>query len=264
MTGGWPIGKGRNRIAIKIPEVELEHLPTAPLRRVIAQVRFAPVFAIEKRAEVADFQAGLADRYLAQTPEAPQTTMARGAMTPQPPGGDPETVWRFRNPERDWTISLSSTSLALEATRYLNFDDFAGELSEIVKALANTFEPKREVRLGLRYVNRIEDKRLQRRGVPLFLNEQLATPVGGDLGSDLLGSLAELRFRERGGTLAIRHGLIEPTRYLLDFDRFSAEEREFVPSSVVRRVKRFHGLIERLFVWSITDRYMKELRRSAR
>lgn len=242
----------------------MEHLPEAPLKFVIAQVRFAPVYAIERRAEVAGFQARLGDRYIAQEPGPPKPVMAMRAVTPHPPGVDPETVWRFQRPERDWTISLSSGSLALEAARYLDFDDFARELSRIVKAVHEEFRPGREVRLGLRYVNRIEDERLGKRGVAFFVNEQLAAPVGGDLGNDLLGSLAELRFRERGGTLAIRHGLIETSHYLLDFDRFSAEERSFTPASIVERVKRFHSLIERLFVWSISERYLKELRRSAR
>lgn len=213
---------------------------------------------------MASFQERLGERYVALEAEAPRPQIGLGAVTPQPPGGDPETVWRFRRSEPGWTISLSSTSLALEAVEYLDFDDFAAELSEVVRALDEVFAPRVEVRLGLRYVNRIADERLRKRGVAFFVNEQLASPVGADLGNDLVGSLAELRFREGGGTLAIRHGLIEPARYLLDFDRFSAEERDFAPSSIIERVKRFHGLIERLFVWSIADRYMKELRRSTR
>lgn len=230
----------------------------------IAQVRYAPVFAIERRAEVAGFQALLGDAYVARQPAPSRPIMASPAATPQPPGADPETIWRFERPEGDWTISLSSTSLALEAIRYLDFDDFAAELSRIVRALHDAFAPRHEVRLGLRYVNRIEDARLEKRGITFFLHEGLAAPVGGELGNDLLGSLAELRFRERGGMLAIRHGLIEPTQYLLDFDRFSTEEREFAPGSIVERIKRFHSLIERLFVWSISPRYLKELKRGSR
>jgi uncharacterized protein (TIGR04255 family) len=222
------------------------------------------VFVIEKRAEVAGFQELLGEEYIARQPAPSRPVMANPTATPQPLGADPETVWRFEQPERDWAISLSSTSLALEAARYLDFDDFAAELARIVRALDRAFSPGHEVRLGLRYVNQIEDERLEKRGITFFVNEQLASPVGGELGNDLLGSLAELRFRERGGMLALRHGLLEPTHYVLDFDRSSSEERDFAPSSIVERVKRFHDLIERLFVWSISTRYLKELQRSAR
>lgn len=246
-------------ITIRLPDVELEHLSKAPLKLAIAQVRFAPVFAIEERGAIAGFQAKLADRYVAQDPTSARRRPEAGL--PPRPAPSQETVWPFHNVEREWTISLSSTSLALEATRYLDFDDFAGELASVLKALHEVFAPQREVRLGLRYANRIDDDRLERRGIPFFVNEQLAGPVGGDLGGDLIASLAELRFQERGSTLAIRHGLVEPTQYLLDFDHFSTEERDFSPPSIVRRIKRFHGLIERLFVWSISERYLNELRR---
>ena len=259
-----PLGR-EPRITIKVPDVELDHLPGAPLKVAIAQVRFAPVFAIERRSDVAAFQERLGDRYVALEATSSESQFStRGAATPQPPGPDPEVVWRFERLERDWTISLSSTSLALEAVHYLDFDDFAGELSTIVEGLNEVFKPQREVRLGLRYVNHIDDKRLQKDGIRYFLNERLISPVGADLGDDLLGSLAELRFREQEGTLVIRHGLIEPARYLIDFDRFNAEERDFDHGSVVERIKGFHRLIEPLFVWSISDRYLKELQGATR
>ncbi|MBA3867120.1 MAG: TIGR04255 family protein [Solirubrobacterales bacterium] len=242
--------KKENRIPIGVPPVELEHLPRAPLKLAIAQVRFAPVFAVEQAAVVADFQAGLGERYLAQAPVRPMDQGQAGA----------ESVWLFRDHEKDWTVSLSATSLALEAITYVDFDDFAGELAAILQTLEGVFEPRQEVRLGVRYVNRIEDDRLQKRGVGFFVNEQLTSPVGGDLGGDLQSSLCELRFRERGGHVTIRHGLVEPSTYLIDFDHFSEGERDFAPKTIVRRVQRFHALIERLFVWSISERYLKELR----
>ena len=60
--------------------------------------------------------------------------------------------------------------------------------------------------------------------------------------------------------MVIRHGLIEPTTYLLDFDHFIEGERDFSPPDIVKRVNRFHGLIERLFVWAVSERYLKELK----
>jgi uncharacterized protein (TIGR04255 family) len=224
------------------------------------------VFAIERRPDVAAFQERLGERYVALEATSSESQFsARGAETPQSPGPDPEIVWRFERLARDWTISLSSTSLALEAAHYHDFDDFAGELSAIVEALDEVFKPRREVRLGLRYVNHIDDERLREDGIRYFLKEQLISPVGTpELGDDLVGSLAELRFREPEGTLAIRHGLIEPARYLIDFDRFNAEERDFDSDSVVERIQKFHRLIEPLFAWSISERYLEELRGRAR
>jgi uncharacterized protein (TIGR04255 family) len=224
-------------------------------------VRFAPVFAIERREEVAKFQEKLDPHYVAQDPLAPQYGGGIGSGTaPTRPAPSQESVWPFQDPEREWTVSLSSTSLALEAVQYLDFDDFAAELDAILASLHEVFAPRQEMRLGLRYINRIEDQRLEKRGISFFINDELATPVGGTLGQALLRSYCELRFRERASIIVLRHGLIEPSHYLLDLDHFCDEVRKFEPKSIVKRVRKYHELIERLFVWSLSDRYLKELR----
>lgn len=235
----------RALIAIKLPPVELEHLPAAPLQLALAQVRFAPIYALEQPVSMAEFQKCLGKRYVAQ--EAP----GKG------PAG---STWLFRDSERGWTVSVTSTSLGLEAGTYVDFDDFVSELQQVLGYLESVCEPHTEVRLGVRYINRIEDERLQKRGIAFFVNEQLAGPVGRGLGNQLQHSLCELRFRERETWVVIRHGLIEPTTYLLDFDHFIEGERDFSPPDIVKRVNRFHGLIERLFVWAVSERYLKELK----
>lgn len=211
-------------------------------------MRFAPIYALEQPAAVAEFQKCLGRRYVARedSPKAPAE-------------GQAGTTWLFRDKERSWTVSVTSTSLGLEAQTYVDFDDFVAELKQVLRDLETVFEPQTEVRLGVRYINHIEDERLAKRGISFFVNEPLAGPVGGDLGNELQHSLCELRFRERETWVAIRHGLIDQTTYLLDFDQFMEGERDFSPPDIVKRVNRFHDLIERLFVWSLSERYLKEL-----
>jgi uncharacterized protein (TIGR04255 family) len=201
---------------------------------------------------VAEFQKCLGRQYVAQGDSA------------KAPGEQAGSTWLFRDSERGWTVSVTSTSLGLEAQTYVDFEDFAGELKQVLGDLEAVFEPQTEVRLGVRYINRIEDERLPKRGVGFFVNEQLAGPVGRDLGNELQHSLCELRFRERETWVAIRHGLIEQATYLLDFDQFMEGEREFSPPDIVKRVNRFHDLIERLFVWALSERYLKELKGARR
>jgi uncharacterized protein (TIGR04255 family) len=217
----------------------------------LAQVRFAPIYALEQPSAIAEFQKCLGRKYIAQ----------EGALKGPDPAG---STWLFRDSERGWTVSITSTSLGLEAQTYVDFDDFVSEFKQVLNDLEAVFEPQTEVRLGVRYINNIEDERLPKRGISFFVNEQLAGPVGRDLGNELQHSLCELRFRERETWVALRHGLVDPTTYLLDFDHFVEGERDFSPPDIVKRVNRFHGLIERLFVWSLSDRYLKELKGSRR
>jgi uncharacterized protein (TIGR04255 family) len=231
----------------------LKHLSKAPLQLALAQVRFAPIFAVEEPARMAEFQTRLGRRYLLQSPSGEP-----GA------GSAADPIYLFRDQERAWTVSLSPGSLGLEAKTYHDFDDFVNELARVLSDAAEIFEPQTEIRLGVRYVNRIEDERLGKRGIQFFIRPELACPVGSELGDELANSLCQLRFRERGTWLAIRHGLIEPNVYLLDFDNFVEGERDFEPAQIVKRVNDCHGLIERLFVWSLSSRYLKELQEEAK
>lgn len=251
-------------MTIALPATDLKHLKGAPLRLALAQVRFAPVHAIEKRDRVADFQEQLADSYLARDPQVPQTLTIQFGPLPSPPAPSafaPELVWPFEDRERGWSVSLSSSSLALEASTYDDFDDFLAEFQSVLSALIATFDPRECSRVGLRYINEIVDERLRENGgLLVLLRRELVSPVGTELGSDLLGSLCELRFRETLGTLVLRHGLIRTDAYLLDYDYFKEENDAFNGEIVTKTVESFHDVIERLFVWCLSDVYLSELK----
>jgi uncharacterized protein (TIGR04255 family) len=252
---------------IRVPRAQLDHLHNAPLKAAIAQVRYAPVHAVDSRESIAQFEAGLPDRYVAEDPQMSQAfTVAIGPGGPLAPAAQvpADTVWPFRDDERGWSVAVSTTSLSLESTqKYGDFDDFITELTQILTAFEEVFHPKRRIRLGLRFINRIEDKRLRRRGgITHFVRDELLSPVGGAAGADLLNSLSELRFRERHGIFVLRHGLLPDAAYLLDYDYFAEDVHEFDATDAVQTVKRFHNLIERVFVWSLSDKYLTELKRS--
>lgn len=247
---------------LSLPPASLAHLSGAPLRVALAQVRFAPVHAIEKRERVADLQERLADSYVAREPQIPQTlTIQFGPAVGSPAPVAPERIWPFEDQARGWSVALSSTSLALQASSYDDFDDFAAEFRSVLNALSEVFQPKLRSRIGLRYINEVQDQRLAA-GAQIFevLRAELLSPIGSDLGFELAGSLCELRFHEDRGTLGLRHGLIRPDTYLLDFDYFNDNEIAFSSTEISDTITAFHATIERLFVWCLADGYLDELR----
>lgn len=253
---------------ISLPAADLKYLDGAPLRVALAQVRYAPVHAVEKRERVADFQERLAQTYVAREPHVPQTVTIQFGPSPVPGAPSllsPESVWPFEDRERGWSVSLSSSSLALEASTYNDFDDFLAEFRAVLSALIETFDPRECSRIGLRYVNEVGDERLrQEGGLNQLLRAELVSPVGTELGSDLVGSLCELRFRETFGTLVLRHGLIRADTYLLDFDYFKEEVDVFNGEAITKVVESFHDVIERLFVWCLSGGYLAELKERKR
>jgi uncharacterized protein (TIGR04255 family) len=250
---------------IDVPKRALDHLDSAPLRVAVAQVRYSPVHAVEKRELVADFESRLDDRYVAQDAQTSQTLTIQIGAGPAPAGAPPpavvDTVWPFRDDTRGYSVSLGNSSLAVEAdSTYHDFPQFLDEFSAAVRACAEIFQPKRQLRLGLRYINEVNDERL-REDVRMIISPELVAPVGSVVQGGLVRSLAELRVAESLGIFVVRHGLVDDTTYLLDFDYFSEAQRELDPQRVIETVKRFHDLIEPFFIWSLSERYLAELTR---
>ena len=249
-------------MAVKVPPASLAHLARAPLKVAVAQVRYAPIHAVEKRDLVADFEARLDRRYVAEDAQTSQRITIQVGPSPAIPSIESpiaDTVWPFRDDERGYSVSLGNSSLAVEAdASYHDFPQFLREFKTAVESCAEVFEPKRETRLGLRYINEIVDERL-REDIRSVISEGLAAPVGKTIRAGLLGSFAEYRVAEKLGVFAIRHGLVSDSMYLLDFDYFSETQRDFDPNGIVKTVEGFHDLIEPFFVWSLDKSYLQEL-----
>lgn len=250
---------------IRVPKASLSHLPAAPLKVAVAQVRYSPVHAVANRDMVADFEERLARGYVPENPQAAQTlTIQVGPAPPQgpvSPPGAPDLVWPFKDDGRGYAVTLGHSSIAVEAgPQYHDFPQFLDEFSAAVRACDEVFQPKREMRVGLRYVNEITDPRL-RDDIRSIINPKLVVPVGTAVQGGLQRSFGELRVEETLGTVVIRHGLVEDATYLLDFDYFSVAERTFAPQPLIEMVRDFHALIEPLFVWSLTRPYLAELKR---
>ncbi|HEY5343063.1 MAG TPA: TIGR04255 family protein [Solirubrobacteraceae bacterium] len=249
---------------IRVPKATLSHLESAPLKVAVAQVRYSPVHAVGNRDLVSEFESRLDRRYVPDNPQAAQTfTIHIGpgaASAPPAPSVTADTVWPFKDDARGYAVSLGHASIAVEAgPRYHAFPQFLEEFSNAIRACDDIFHPKHELRLGLRYVNEITDERL-RDDIRSIINPKLVVPVGTVVKGGLQRSFGELRVEESLGTVVIRHGLVEDTTYLLDFDYFSTTEREFDPPRLIETVQSFHDLIEPLFVWTLTRGYLAELK----
>ncbi len=252
---------------IRVPKATLSHLDAAPLKVAVAQVRYSPVHAVGNRDLVSEFESRLARGYVPENPQTAQTlTIQIGPGAPPAsaaPAGTADTVWPFKDESRGYAVALGHSSLALEAgPKYHDFPQFLDEFSTAVQACDDIFHPKRELRIGLRYVNEVSDTRL-RDDVRSIINSRLVVPVGTAVQGGLQRSFGELRVEEALGTVVIRHGLVEDITYLLDFDYFSVIERDFEPTRLIETVQGFHDLIEPLFVWSLARGYLAELKRKS-
>jgi uncharacterized protein (TIGR04255 family) len=248
---------------IALASDSLEHLPRAPLKLALVQVKYRPLVVIEQPERVAAFQDAVVERFELvdrQTSQALQVEVSPAGVNQR--AGQTETVWQFRAMDGGATVALSATSLGFESAEYDAFERFADQFAYVLEAVAATFGPRHQTRLGVRYVNEVVDERLAPNTLIDFLNDDLVRPVGSELGVDLIGGLSELRFQQPDGIFVLRHGLVRPNTYLLDFDYYNETERPFDAAAALEVTHRFHTVIEAVFKWSLAEGYLGELRQA--
>lgn len=166
-----------------------------------------------------------------------------------------ELRYLFRSKDQQWTITVKSFSLAVETSKYLDFEDFFGRFTQVLASAKDMIDADFLTRVGLRYINLvpIEDGNLEG-----WIRSDLILPItGGVLGAPTKFS-SLLQGPMEHGQYSVRHGLKEEEpnkspmkRYLLDFDYFS-ENVEL--DAVESRIKEFNNTNFALFSWCLGDK----------
>lgn len=183
-----------------------------PLRAVLCQLRYPPIYALLGESGVAGFQEGVRDKYPRPSRlDASQLQLAPGAvqtLTRAP-------TWRFTDEDNNWRVSIGVDFVALETRRrYKSFAEFTGRLEELLAVLDLTVHPDSATRVGLRKLNEMKHPSVfQTSDWRLLLRDSL---VGLQGDPELPGfrygmETVELQ-DEDDGTLAIRHGTA-PSRF---------------------------------------------------
>ncbi len=265
-----PIGYGDDMAEIRDPvtlaPIEEIVLSTAPLIRVIAQVRFPLVVAIEQRDFIAPFQEAIRADYPQLRQEQTQAlVLGPGGLSP----ADKERVWRFSDISGHWRVTLAPTFLALETTSYTTRLEFFDRLRRVLDVLERRVEPKVVDRIGIRYVDRISGEPMGR--IADLVRPEVRGITGTIAEQHLQHSLTESLFVLEESRLLARWGRIPPgvtvdpnaiepigeASWVLDLDMFSAEPMPFSASGVARVGEEFARRIYTFFRWAVTDEFLR-------
>ena len=242
-------------------------LSSAPLVRVIAQLRFAPIASLGQLGFIAPFQEAIRPSYPILRPQqAASLVVAEGGA----PALVQSTSWRFGDKTGKWFVSLAPDFVALETTSYTSRADFFVRLGAVLEAFTNVTEPGLVGydRFGVRYVNRVQKPQfddLSRLVHPEVLG------IAGPLADDLGFSICESSFNVEDASLRARWGVlpagattdpttIEPlseSSWILDLDMFVERQAEFDGASVVSRGRLFAEAVYKLFRWCVTDEFLR-------
>lgn len=247
------------------PEVPLK---SAPLVRVMAQIKFSEVLGVENPEVVARFQDAISKTYSVLTREAGivMPTVFPG-MSPQ----HPMTHWRFADSAVDWQwrVTLTSQFITLEVVRYTSRREFFGRLEAILGAVELHIKPAMAVRLGVRYINRITGKELE--DASLLVRPEIAGVVGTEMAAAVSLSLSESVFNMGDQRMTARWGMlpanatvdpaaIEPIQercFLLDLDVYDESPGVFDAHSIAQRGLQFAERSYTFFRWAVTPEFLR-------
>ncbi len=226
----------------------------APLTQVLCQIRFSPILALMDQAGVSGFHEALRRDYpefdVDQEAQISMSSTHTEVQTRAP-------VWRLRDSDELWQVSLAVDFVALGVSSYSHFEEFSDRLSNIISVLERTLNPGRSKRIGLRKTNRFEHPDVEApESWRDFLRGDLLGLVGvEDIPGTYGKSYSELHLEDdEGGVLTIRHS-IEPNDsrvYLLDLDYWTTKSMQiFSDASLGSLLKSYSDAMTGFFHWNI-------------
>jgi uncharacterized protein (TIGR04255 family) len=252
-------------VKLEFTEHEDRVYQDAPLRSVLAQVRFDPIPALLAEAGTAGFHSVIHAKY----PNGPEratdvdirvTQSAVGVRTAAP-------VWKFRTIDEQFSVSLSHDFLALETPRYTHFDDFLDQFAFALKAIERTLMPSSSRRVGLRKINAIPLPEPQN---PATLSSRVRPELLGGIAysefpTKLRGAEGALVFEDNLNLLFVRYGLEgdaeSEANFVLDMD-YATETPQAVSAdgAILELLAHFSAGITSFFEWALTEDYKMSLR----
>lgn len=173
--------------------------------------------------------------------------------------------YQFLSGDRSWTISLTRDFVALSTGRYTCWEEFREYMKLISQALIDVYAPAYFSRVGLRYQNVIDRKKLNL--ADSSWQDLIAGYVLGLLAKeDVAESIGEHRnttsfaLNSQDDYVRLEHGLISVADsqprdhgYLLDNDLFSDKEMPADAEYLAEKLDNYNAANRRLFNWCITD-----------
>ena len=270
--GGLPL-------SLELPPPVHGQLPHSPLTLVVCQIRFETMAGVGDGKNALRFYeelGGSAGHYL--RPEkaelrsiAVELDGQAGAVRTSPTGAQ-VNGWRLKGREEPWLISLMPDFVSLETTgAYSSWEGFRARLAQVLDASAAALGPETEQRLGLRYVDQINEPEVRRlRDWAQYIDSSLlgmgAHPTLG-AGVTRIQQQFELQPNDEFACVVRQGFFSDESRagnqsFVLDTDVYREGVRLFDQLALLGAADTFHDFALQVFQQSITEKLFNFLRES--
>ena len=248
-------------VAVKLPEPRDELLARSPLRLVAFQVRHSGSAASGELRVGTQLRESLGGETTWRLePFGMQATFQFAAGVDQQSNAESRVSgWRLTSVDGKSTVSVMPDSVGYETTAYPGWQAFSGVVDVLVRQVAELLHPEAELRLGLRYINRIDSVAVASPAEwKRWIDERFIGLVDHPIGHGLLTAQQQLTFDSGMGAQAlIQHGFFpDPATsrqtYVMDFDVYRTDVRAFDAVAVIDATSKLHGIVLQLFQSMIT------------
>lgn len=206
----------------------------------VCELRFPTLFELEADTPPLEFAHALRKLY-------PEHNLVK-SLTVGPGSARGNQAHSFSG-KTGWTVTLRSSTLTLECTRYVSFEDFCERLRPLLEAAKSVIDSDFFTRVGLRYQNALP---YEQDSVADWINPDLV----GALGRGVFGAPGEHSGRVvgsiDGGGFALMHGLGMDARqniaYILDLDLYAMDVKF---DEAMTTIQRLHCREFDLFSWCL-------------
>lgn len=242
---------------LNFPQVEDIHLAKAPLREVICQVRFPVILRIANE-EPVELQEKIRARFPVLEVEHGVLVEMEG-LKPKGQVGLAPPSYHFHNQDRTCSVTLAPDFYALSSKAYKHWSGFSDDLDFISRAAHAEYAFPYATRIGLRYINVLEPKKI---GLESFndvlsaLRDELTVMLKTDAIQSPELALQRIQAVTNGDRFTFLYGLLhegmplEP-KFMLDFDMYA--EGNLMLEDLLDRCRRYHEFIYSAFRWCIPD-----------
>ena len=239
-------------------------LSRSPLVGVVMQARFSSVLKIDSKEGVAPFQEEMRGHYpLLEQAIVHQLQIDLGAGAP---GVRPTSAvaWRFRNADHSTTLTLTSDAVTLETRQYSGRDSFIEGWSHALSVVERLYAPGLAMRLGARYLNRLECDALAH--LADWVTPKLVGIVQPALQPYISQAISEASLKVEEGDLLLRWGIMPPgatvdatlmqpcagASWILDIDATSSRQVAFSHENLTAQFRTLAERAYAVFRYSIT------------
>lgn len=252
-------------MTLNLPAPSEARLPRSPLQTVVCQVRHEALDESTLKGRARAIRDQLKDAYPTLRPAEGGGVVVSGAPSNVTVGQ--ELRWQLNSGDGSWTAIVANDFFALETTQYLDWDDFRSRLEDFVSAVLSTSDIAVELRVGLRYVDRLHEPTALH---PADWSQWIRPAFVGPLADESLGPATTsfqgiTQFDGGDETRAnLRYGcFLEETdkrwAFVLDHDCFRETGDDLTLDGLMATLEQLHTLALQLFQAAITPAYFEYL-----